>query len=329
MSSAYRYVEGWGDEEGWPTDVTGVAVDGRDRVYVLRRDYPQVTVLDPEGRVMDRWGSDRISQRPHLISISGERAVIADDGGHRVFIFRLDGMLLETLGEGTPSETGYDSSGAVSSEDALGGMGGGPPFNRPTKGVLHGNDLFASDGYRNCRIHRFSAGRELVRSWGGSGSEPGCFVVPHSLAIDGSGRVLICDRENDRVQISSINGEVLDIWCNVQRPTDLAIDANGYIYLTELPRGPGDLKSWRLGRAEIYFPGRVTKRRMNGDVVAEILCEGVDFLAPHAVAVDSVGAVYVSEVPQSFGNYNGTTLRLGACLRKFEPQSVSVGNGFD
>lgn len=319
MKGGYRYVEGWGATEEWSSDVTGVAVDGRDRIHVLRRDYPQVTVLDRHGRVTGRWGTEEMSQRPHLISISGERAIIADDGGHRVFIFDLDGILLDTLGDGTPADTGYDGSGALGPEDAFDAMRGGPPFNRPTKGAFWGDDLFVSDGYRNCRVHRFSPDRDLALSWGGCGSTPGNFVVPHSLAIDDRGRILVCDRENDRIQIFSTEGEVLEIWENVQRPTDLVFDAEGCIYLTELPRGPGDLKSWRHGRAETYLPGRVTRRGPEGRVISEICCAGIEFLAPHAIAVDSAGAVYVSEVPESFGRYNGTVLKLDVCLRKFEP----------
>lgn len=315
----FHEVPGWG-QDVWEHDVTGVAVDSLDRVYVLRRGDNPVTVLDPSGAVLNRWGNGHFSDRPHLIFIGDDdRVYVADDGGHRIFVFDLTGHLLETIGCGIPSETGV-KAGAVG-EEAFDQIHGGAPFNRPTKAVSGRNgELFVSDGYRNCRVHRFSADRQLMRSWGGAGAGPGCFVIPHSVSIDEKGRVFVCDRENDRIQIFSCDGELLDVWNNVQRPTDVAFDRQGYVYVNELSRGPLDLKSWRLGRAERELPSRVTVRSPDGAIVTQVICPGVQFLAPHAIAVDSTGAIYVSEVPESFANYTGKPHQPHRCLWKFQRQ---------
>ncbi|MFM0632053.1 NHL repeat-containing protein [Paraburkholderia xenovorans] len=312
-------VAGWGNES-WDRDVTGVAVDPDDRVYVLRQGDLAVTVFQADGMPVHRWGQGYFSARPHLISIGDDgKAYIADDGGHRVFVFDLGGRLLDTLGSGTPSETGYDAQ-ALSAEAAFDSITGGLPFNRPTKAAPGRNgEVFVSDGYRNCRVHRFSAKRELLHSWGGPGSDEGCFVIPHSVTVDREGRVFVCDRENDRIQIFSVEGLLIDVWNDVQRPTDVAFDRRGYVYVTELPRGPRDLKSWRLGPAMQTLAGGVTIRTSAGTLVGRIGGPGVEFRAPHAIAVDSHGAVYVSEVPQSFANYTGAPHRPHCCLRKFEP----------
>jgi DNA-binding beta-propeller fold protein YncE len=321
MSAAMRFAEvvGWGDES-WERDVSGVAVAPDDRVYVLRQGDAPVTVFEPDGARIGVWGQGQFSARPHLISISDERqAYVADDGGHCISIFDLNGQLLETIGSGVASETAYDAN-ALSAEAALDALKGGPPFNRPTKAAPgHNGELFVSDGYRNCRVHRFSADRQLTHSWGGAGAGEGCFVIPHSVTVDSEERVFVCDRENDRIQIFSGKGLLLDVWNDVQRPTDVAFDRHGHVYVTELPRGPRDLKSWRLGRADRMMPGRVTIRSSTGEMIGEIECAGVSFGAPHAIAVDSRGAVYVSEVPQSMASYTGLTFRPQRCLRKFEP----------
>ncbi|SPB14152.1 NHL repeat-containing protein [Caballeronia novacaledonica] len=315
----FELVAGWGGQT-WEEDVTGVAVDAEDRVYVLRRGSDTVTVFSPDGTVLNRWGNDCFSTRPHLISVGGDgRIYVADDGAHQVFVFDRSGRLLETIGSGVPADTGYDAT-APSAEVAYERLEGGPPFNRPTKvAAAADGELFVSDGYRNCRIHRFSVDRRQVCSWGGPGSDPGCFVIPHSVMLDDSGRVFVCDRENDRTQIFARDGQLVGTWTNVQRPTDLAFGRNGLVYVTELPRGPKDLKSWRLGRAQSEMAGRVTVRTSDGAIVTAIDCPGVEFPAPHAIAVDSTGAVYVSEVPESFANYTGRPLRRHRCLRKFMP----------
>ncbi|MCA1220798.1 hypothetical protein [Streptomyces sp. 8L] len=323
MTIVFDEVEGWG-EDTWESDVTGVAVDSRDRVYALRRGGGDlVTVLEPDGTVADRWGHACLSERPHLLSIDREDTIhIADDGGHQVHVFDLRGRLLDTIGSGTPSDTGFDVTAPPGTEAAYDSIRGGPPFNRPTKAVASpSGELFVSDGYRNCRVHRFSADHELARSWGGPGADPGCFVVPHSLTLDAEGRVLVCDRENDRIQVFSRDGELLDVWNDVQRPTDIAFDTDGRLYVAELARGPRDLASWRLGRAEEELPGQVRVWDRDRTVVARIGPPTVEFLAPHAVAVDSVGALYVSEVPDSFANFTGRPHRKHRCLHKFVPRT--------
>ncbi|MEU3982815.1 hypothetical protein AB0F77_22420 [Streptomyces sp. NPDC026672] len=322
MAIEFDEVPGWGDQS-WDDDVTGVAVDSGDRVYALRRGDPAVTVLDRDGAVLDRWGDTLLSERPHLISIdASDRLYIADDGGHQVVVFDRSGRRLEVIGRGIPAKTGFYDTEHTSTEDAFENMPGGPPFNRPTKAVAAPDgELFVSDGYRNCRVHRFSVGRRrLVTFWGGAGAAPGCFVIPHSITVDRQGRLLVCDRENDRIQVFTRGGELLDVWNDVQRPTDTAVDEHGNVYVTELARGPGDMKSWRLGKAEHEMPGRVTMWTPERRLAARIGPPETGFLAPHAVAVDSTGAVYVAEVPQSFARSTGRTPRLHRCLHKFVPR---------
>ena len=59
-----------------------------------------------------------------------------------------------------------------------------------------------SDGYRNCRIHRFSPDGTLKSSWGLPGKTAGGeFHLPHSVWVDREGLVYVCDRENSRVQV--------------------------------------------------------------------------------------------------------------------------------
>ncbi|WP_281182674.1 hypothetical protein [Nocardia miyunensis] len=323
MVIEYEEVTDWGTDE-WDRDVSGIAVDSRDQVYALRRGEDAVTVLDRDGTVVDRWSDDDFSERPHLISIDHEDKIhIADDGGHRVYVFDSAGKRLEVIGSGAPSQTGFDATSAPSRESAFDRMHGGPPFNRPTKAVSSRNgELFVSDGYRNCRVHRFSPDRKLVHSWGAPGAAPGCFVIPHSITIDNDGRILVCDRENDRIQVFDRDGELLELRNDVQRPTDVAIDQRGYAYVTELARGPLDLKSWRLGPAERELPGRVTVFSPDRTVVARIAPPRTDFLAPHAIAVDSTGAIYVSEVPESFARSTGRAQQRHRCLHKFVPRAM-------
>ena len=119
-----------------------------------------------------------------------------------------EGRLLLTLGvSGRPSDTG------ATSPDYRTVQRGGPPFNYPTNVALSPEgDIYVSDGYGNARIHRFSPDGRLLHSWGQPGAGPGQFNVPHGIAIDRQGIVLVADRENSRIQRFTPDGEFIDEW---------------------------------------------------------------------------------------------------------------------
>ena len=60
------------------------------------------------------------------------------------------------------------------------------------------------------RVHKYRSTGSLILSWGEPGkSNPGDFHLPHGIGIDHEGRVVVCDRENHRVQIFDQEGEFL------------------------------------------------------------------------------------------------------------------------
>jgi len=296
-------VEGW---EQLPPgrrheDVAAVAVDSRDRVYLFTRRDPAVLVYDRDGRFIRAWPDGLFSERAHGITVAPDGSVwCVDDADHSVRKFTPEGELLLTLGtRGKPSDTGYDGKALATIARP------GPPFNRPTNlAVAPNGDLYVTDGYGNARVHQFSATGALIRSWGAPGTGPGQFRLPHGIAILPDGRVLVADRENDRIQVFDLVGAYLDEWLEIQRPTHLAIGPDGLVYLSELPWLNGQ-RSGRFGEIAAGRPGRVTALTADGDVVARWggLPMGTPgaFTAPHGIAVDSRGDVYVAEVTYTIG----------------------------
>ncbi|MHB8992836.1 MAG: peptidyl-alpha-hydroxyglycine alpha-amidating lyase family protein, partial [Chloroflexota bacterium] len=247
MSGELRYtlVESW---ERLPAgfkhlDCVGAGIDADDRVYVITRMDARVIVYEPDGTFVTAWGEGIFTPRTHCIKFGPDGAVYAaDDGNHTIRKFSPDGKLLMTLGTpGVASDTGYNPK-AGSSYDKLASIThGGPPFNRPTGVAIASNgDIYVCDGYGNARVHRFSADGTLIQSWGGPGTGPGQFNLPHDIWVMPDGRVMVADRENDRIQFFSPTGEFLDQWTHVQRPTGLAMDREGLIYVSEL--------WWRVGQ---------------------------------------------------------------------------------
>ena len=66
----FEVVEGWERlPEGWSfTEVAGIAVDSRDRVYVFCRGEHPLIVFDKDGKFLDAWG-EGMFPRPHGIFI--------------------------------------------------------------------------------------------------------------------------------------------------------------------------------------------------------------------------------------------------------------------
>ena len=85
----------------------------------------------------------------------------------------------------------------------------GDPFNRPTDIVVHpeSRDIFISDGYGNSRVHKYDAEGTYITSWGEPGWMDGQFSLPHNICMLGDDRVIVCDRENFRIQIFDLDGE--------------------------------------------------------------------------------------------------------------------------
>src|SRR5262249_45902391 len=136
-------------------------------------------------------------------------------------------------------------------------------FNQPSDvAVAPNGDVFVADGHdrgTNARIVKFTKDGRYIKEWGKLGKEPGEFDVPHTLAFDSRGRLLVGDRANNRIQIFDQDGKFLDQWKQFGRPSGIYIDQNDVIYVTDsesnTARNPGWKRGLRIGSAK---DGKVT-----------------------------------------------------------------------
>jgi hypothetical protein len=280
----YRVQPGWGRlPNGWDYgDVGGIGVDARDRVYVFNRGGHPMIVLDRDGNFLSTWGED-FFKRPHAVHMGSDDTIwCTDDLDHTVRKCTLDGKVLFTIG--TPGKPAPEFSGQ--------------PFNRCTHTALSpSGDIYVSDGYCNARVHKFSPDGKLLLSWGESGTDAGQFNVVHNICCDADGWIYIADRENHRIQVFDGNGRYETQWNNLHRPCGLFMHGtrNPIFFVGEL--GP----FLDINRRYANIGPRVTILDHNGKLLGRLGAPhaGVEdgtFIAPHTLALDSHGDLYVGEV---------------------------------
>jgi len=285
----YQEVFDWARlPEGWDIgEVVDVAVDADDRVYVFSRAEHPLMVFAQDGSFIRAWG-EGLFRRPHGLTLAKDELLGAvlycvDDDGHWIGKFTLDGELLLALGKRGESAPRMS----------------GQPFNRPTKVAIDpkSGELYISDGYGNARIHKYTTDGQHLFSWGDSGVDPGQFNLPHSVCTDRQGNVYVADRENHRVQIFDEQGNYLAQWNNLHRPCGLHI-AGDIAYIGQLPTQM-DLNADYPNLGACVTIHDLTGRRLARLGTAHPGDGPGQYTAPHGIAVDSRGDVYVGEVSWS------------------------------
>jgi len=315
----FKVIEGWEQLPAGYThkDVDGVATDSQDNVYLMTRKDARVIVYDRSGRFLRSWGEQVFTPRTHGIAIGPDDSVYSvDDGDHTVRKFTPEGKQLMMIGKpGVCSDSGYDG------KDLSSIVRGAPPFNRPTDvAVASDGELYVCDGYGNARVHRFKADGTLIQSWGEPGVGPGQFHLPHGIGISPDNRVFVTDRENDRIHIYTRDGQLLDTWTHVQRPTDIFFDKEGRVFVSELWWRVGQ-SSFTHGKIKYDLPGGVRVLDLEGNLLlhwcsADREAPG-SFVAPHTLCVDSRGDLYVGEVTDTFGVSRGGVRPDAHTFQKF------------
>lgn len=273
----YELVEGWGQlPAGWKWGQVGaVGVDSQDRVHAFTRTEHPYMVFDKAGKFLYSWG-EQIFEDAHGICITPDDSVyLVDRVPQLVFKFTKEGRHVLTLGKrDQASDTGYTAESPVVTK-------AGPPFHHPTDVSLSPTgDFYVSDGYRNCRVHKYSADGRLLFSWGEPGQGEGQFKLVHSV-WEHKDRVYVADRENGRIQVFTPEGRYLEQWPGFKQPCKLYVDKDEVMYIAEL----GD----RISIVDL-------KGNIIGQFGSERSHDPGKFWGPHGLWVDSEGSIYVGEV---------------------------------
>lgn len=305
--------------------VSGVAVDERDHVWILQRPWslgtdevalnpeatcctaaPPVMEFTPEGEYVQGWGGPGTGYEwpadEHGIHVDYKGNVwLSAAGGPRLpektenqlLKFTRDGRFLLQIGRRGASRGSLDTANLNNAADMF--------VYPPT------NELFVADGYVNRRVIVYDADDGTYkRMWGAYGNRPddqvsnepqstgpgaAQFNTVHGIRVSADGHVYVADRRNNRVQIFSLAGK-FEREFFIERPTKLL----GTAFSIAFSEDPAQryLYVADAGNGRIHLFDRQTLKEVSA--FGRIGRYAGQFVFLHNVAVDSRGNVYTSEV---------------------------------
>ena len=290
-------------------EVSGVATDARDHVWIIQRPRsvprphtpaPPVIEFDPEGNVVQAWGGPG----PGYTWFTSEHGIDIDPSG---FVWlggngATDGQILKFTRDGKfVLQIGHPAAGADSNDvTRLGG-----PAGTAVDAAAH--ELYVADGYRNHRIIVFDADTGAYkRHWGAYGSPPidhRAAYTPHAapsrqfgnpvhcVRLARDGLVYVCDRQNDRIQAFRHDGSFVAEWF-------VAPDTRGLGSVWDLALSPDAMQTLLFNADGQNDEVRIL-RRADGTLLGAFGRPGRhpgEFHWVHTLAVDSKGDVFTTEV---------------------------------
>jgi DNA-binding beta-propeller fold protein YncE len=305
--------------------VSGVAVDSRDHVFVLQRPWsltndekavnpdaaccfpaPPVMEFDAAGNYIQGWGGPADGyewpEDEHAIHVDYKDNVwISSAGGPRlstrkenqILKFTRSGKFLLQIGRRGMSRGSADTAN----------------FNNAADIHVYAktNEVFVADGYINRRVIVLDADTgAFKRMWGAYGKPPddaapneprdegpgaAQFNLVHGIRVSDDGFVYVADRRNNRLQVFAIDGAFQrEIF--VERKTKLLGTAFSVAFSPDPAQQFLFLADAGNGRVRIH--DRRTLQEVGG--FGRIGRYAGEFIFLHALAVDRAGNLYTAEV---------------------------------
>src|SRR5687767_13014246 len=240
----------------WNGNTTWITADGKGNVVVLVRTAPYFRVFTRAGAFVKAFGDAGLLESAHSVTIDAQGFLwVTDSAAHVVHKFSPDGRLLMSLGK-------KGVAGDNASRDL---------FNQPNHvAVAPNGDLYVSDGYVNARVVHFSSAGQFIRIIGGvKGSQPGQLQLPHGVALDSRGRILINDSDNQRVSVFDKDGTFVEAWPYPSRG-GIAVAADDTVYVSDVNAG-------------------IVNIVKNGKLIGSVSADRA-----HGMGIDTDGSIYVS-----------------------------------
>jgi streptogramin lyase len=189
-------------------EAVGVAINSKGHIFILNRGNHPLLEFLPDGSFIRSLGENSpIFRVPHSIRFdSADNLWYVNAADNLVVKFDANLRVQQALGRREEPWV-YMTHGI---ERAI------PPpanFYQPTDTVVASDgSTYVTDGYGNSRVVKFTREGNLVKYWGDRGARPGQFNTPHSIVMDANSNLYVADRQNDRIQVFTSDGEFKQEW---------------------------------------------------------------------------------------------------------------------
>jgi DNA-binding beta-propeller fold protein YncE len=251
-------------------EVAGVATDSKGNIFVYTRTGTTAATVGGS-RTFTRGGSRLYEFGPNgkflreighgLYGFSFAQAVridprdnawVVDEGSNSIIKFNPEGRVEMILGRKQESIQVPSAGGEIPFPRVSGPKGSGVKgdnFNHPTDVAWDAaGNIFVSDAFVNSRVAKFDKNGEFLSTWGQTGTGPGQFDTPHSIAVDVHGDVYVADVNNHRIQVFDNDGKFKTQLTGVGAPAALCISPGAHQYLYSSNSNP----SGTMDNGEIY-----------------------------------------------------------------------------